>query len=143
MRPISAISSAVAFRAARAASAGSSIRRTSSSSLTISRLRVRMLASGTTSASVERSRTTVPCPWRGSRIPITSSVRTASRMELRPTPSFTASSRSGGSRSPGFSWPLEISRRICSATCSYRRTFRTVSKLGAELEPLFGGIGLV
>ena len=51
-------------------------------------------------------------------MPITSNVRMASRSELRPTPNFAASSRSGGRQSPGLRAPLAISRWICSATCS-------------------------
>ena len=100
-----AISSSVAFAAARAARAGSIIRRTSSSSATSPRFCASTLASGTTSASVDRSRTTVPLAV--ARLEDAHHLQRAHRVaeELRPTPSFAASSRSGGRRSPRLERP--------------------------------------
>ena len=53
--------------------------------------------------------TKFPAPWVLEMKPMRLRVRRASRTEFRPTPSFSASSRSGGSFSPCFRLPLRIS----------------------------------
>ena len=99
---MSASSTGEAWRAARPAKDGSIIFRTSSSSATIFRFPRSAPARGS-AGSAAGLQTTVPIPWRGSSRPITSKVLMASRTEPRLTPSIRTSSRSGGSRSPGFS----------------------------------------
>ena len=54
-------------------------------------------------------------PTRTSMSPIASSARSASRTVTRLTPNCSASSRSGGRRSPSRSFPVTIAWRIWSA----------------------------
>ena len=65
--------------------------------------------------------TTVPSPCRTATTPITSSATSAWDRVALLIPSRTASSRSGGSRSPAIRPFSEIQAVICSATCSYSR----------------------
>ena len=62
--------------------------------------------------------TNVPSPRRISRTRAVTRARTASRIVLRPVPSDSASSASGGSRSPGDRLPEAISSRTCSIAAS-------------------------
>src|SRR5208337_3460453 len=107
--------------------------RTSRSSLMSFRFCRRTLATGVTTASLERSRTTVPTPWRGSNRPTASRLRMASRIELRLTPNVCTSSRSGGSMSPGLSL-LTMRACSCLATLVYTRL------LGIASKPNFAGV---
>ena len=57
-------------------------------------------------------------------MPLAASARTASRMTVRETPNWRPSSRSGGRRSPGFSWFDAIVSRIAAVTLSDSRASR-------------------
>ncbi len=107
----SAISSAVMFRAARSATAGSMRPRTSMTSAMVWP-REMMPVSGPCRSSGCPWRTKVPPPARVSTIPRSSSDRSASRTEARETWNWSANARSAGSWSAGRSSPRSMSASI-------------------------------
>jgi hypothetical protein len=70
-------------------------------------------------------------PFWSRTIPAISRLRRASRRAFLPTPSCSASSRSGGSLSPGRSVPAAIWARMRSQISSKARRVRIGSKVGA------------
>ena len=107
MRSISAISSGVARRAASAAIGG--LEQPAGLEELADALAVGQDHQGQRLDRAPRarcSRTNAPSPARISTSPRLSSARSASRTDVRLTMNFSASSRSGGSRSPDLSLPL-------------------------------------
>ena len=105
--------------AANLVAAGSRIRRTcTSSSVKSSSSRSAAAPMPASSSSGRKLVTNVPSPRRISRTRAVTRARTASRIVLRPVPSDSASSASGGSRSPGDRLPEAMSSRTCSIAAS-------------------------
>ena len=96
----------------------SSTRRASNISSFVNPCSAAMKLSGPVASVGGPSVMNVPAPWRACTTPIADSACSPARTDGRLTPICTASSRSGGSRSPGRSSPCSISARTCATTCS-------------------------
>ena len=106
-----------------AVAAGSRIRLTCRNSSTVASLwKSTMKLSASSSTAGSRLVTYVPSPRRTSRMLTSESARTASRSELRDSPSSAARSASLGSRSPACSVPETIIALIFSMASSVSAT---------------------